>query len=410
MTTDRRKAAVAFVFVTLILDVLSFGLIIPVLPNLVKEFAGGDTSLASYYSGVFGFAWAFMQFFASPILGNLADRFGRRPVLLISLFGMGMDFILMALAPSLWWLFVGRMISGITAGSMSTAQAYIADVTPPEKRASTYGLVGAAFGLGFIFGPVVGGFLGEIDIRLPFWVAAGMALLNFTYGLFVLPESLPPEKRTPFRIVNANPLGSLSLLRSDFVVFRLGLVHFLGNLGHFVLNSTFVLYAGYRYGWGEKMIGITLGLVGIFTALVQGVLVKHVVARIGAARALMIGAFVGSVGMLLYGLASTGPLFWIVMPIMAFWGLTGPSLQQLTTSRIAATDQGKLQGALSALVGIAGMIGPVLFTSAFGWAIDPKSSIHIPGLAFYIASAIVFLSCLSAVSIWNHLRPREVSV
>jgi DHA1 family tetracycline resistance protein-like MFS transporter len=257
---------------------------------------------------------------------------------------------------------------------------------------------------------VVGGFLGEIDIRLPFWVAAGMALLNFTYGLFVLPESLPPEKRTPFRIVNANPLGSLSLLRSDFVVFRLGLVHFLGNLGHFVLNSTFVLYAGYRYGWGEKMIGITLGLVGIFTALVQGVLVKHVVARIGAARALMIGAFVGSVGMLLYGLASTGPLFWIVMPIMAFWGLTGPSLQQLATSRIAATDQGKLQGALSALVGIAGMIGPVLFTSAFGWAIDPKSSIHIPGLAFYIASAIVFLSCLSAVSIWNHLRPREVSV
>ncbi|MFO0995591.1 MAG: MFS transporter, partial [Alphaproteobacteria bacterium] len=256
--TGRQRAAVIFIFITVVLDVLALGVMIPVLPKLVVTFVDGNVEAGAKVYGVFGIAWALMQFLFSPFLGSLSDRFGRRPVILISNFGLGLDYILMALAPNLAWLFVGRVISGITAATITTAGAYIADVTPPERRAGGFGLIGAAFGIGFVLGPALGGLLGAIDARLPFWAAAGLSLANGLYGLFILPESLPRAKRAAFSWTRANPLGSLALLRSHPVLLGLSGVLFVQNLAHVVLPSTFVLYAIYRYGWDERMVGLTL--------------------------------------------------------------------------------------------------------------------------------------------------------
>src|SRR6202034_900207 len=263
-TSSARGAAVAFIFVTILLDMLALGLIMPILPKLVESFVDNDTAQAARIFGVFGTAWALMQFFFSPILGSLSDRFGRRPVVLLSNFGLGLDYVLMALAPSLIWLFVGRVISGITSASISTAFAYIADITPAEKRAAVFGKVGAAFGAGFILGPAIGGLLGDIDPRLPFWAAAGLSFANTLYGLLILPESLPPDPRSPFRWESANPLGALHLLRSDPTLARLSVVNFIAQLAHVVLPSTFVLYATYRYGWDAKTVGVTLAMVRVW--------------------------------------------------------------------------------------------------------------------------------------------------
>ncbi len=251
-----RRAALSFIFITVVLDMLALGMIVPVLPKLVEDFVGGNTARAAEIYGLFGTVWAAMQFVFSPVLGGLSDRFGRRPVILLSNLGLGLDYIVMALAPSVGWLFLGRVISGITSASTSTAYAYIADVAPPEKRAAGFGMLSAAFGLGFVIGPAIGGVLGNIDPRLPFWVAAGFSFLNYMYGLLVLPESLPPERRERFSWRRANPMGSLKLLRSNRELFGLAIVNFLGNIAHEALPTTFVLYAMYRYGWNERTIGL----------------------------------------------------------------------------------------------------------------------------------------------------------
>src|SRR5579863_7569109 len=261
-----RRAAVAFIFVTILLDMLALGLIMPILPKLVESFVDNDTARAARIFGLFGTAWALMQFFSSPILGALSDRFGRRPVVLLSNFGLGLDYVLMAMAPSLIWLFVGRVISGITSASVSTAFAYIADITPAERRAAVFGKVGAAFGTGFIIGPAVGGLLGDVDPRLPFWVAAGLSFANTMYGLLILPESLPRDRRAPFRWKSANPVGALRLLRSDRI---LSLANFFAQIAHVALPSTFVLYATYRYGWTTTTVGLTLAMVGICAMVAQ---------------------------------------------------------------------------------------------------------------------------------------------
>ena len=263
-------AAVGFIFVTLLLDMLAFGLVIPILPKLVESFVDNDTARAARIFGLFGTVWALMQFFFSPILGNLSDRYGRRPVVLLSNFGLALDNVLMALAPSLIWLLVGRIISGITAASISTAFAYIADTTPPERRAAVFGKVGVAFGAGFVLGPALGGLLGNVDPRLPFWVAAGLGFANTLYGVFVLPESLPRDRRSPFRWRKANPIGALALLRSDGILFGLSVANFFAQLAHVVLPSTFVLYATYRYGWDTATVGLTLAIVGVCAMVVQG--------------------------------------------------------------------------------------------------------------------------------------------
>ncbi len=398
--TEPRRAALAFIFVTVALDMLALGLIIPVLPGLIGSFLGGDAADTSRMLGLFGTAWAAVQFFAMPVAGALSDRFGRRPVVLLSNLGNGLDYLLMALAPSLWLLFVGRLISGVTSASVSTAFAYIADVLPPERRAKGFGLLGVAFGLGFVLGPAVGGLLGSMDPRLPFWVAGGLALLNFAYGWFVLPESLPPEKRAPFRWRRANPVGSLALLRQHPGLLGLAGVHFLSQLAHVVLPSITVLYATYRYGWSEASMGLALAAVGVCSAVVQGGLVGPVVKRIGERRAMVLGMLCGALGFAGYGLAPTGFWFMAALPFVALWGVGGPALQSLMSRRVPAEAQGRLQGAASSVQGLAQLIGPTLFAGSFALSIDRGWG--MPGAPFLLSGALL----LGGLALgWRVTRP-----
>jgi DHA1 family tetracycline resistance protein-like MFS transporter len=394
-----RRAALAFIFITIVLDMFALGMIIPVLPHLIEDFLGGDTAGAAKVYGVFGTVWALMQFFSMPVVGALSDRFGRRRVILLSNLGLGLDYVLMALAPNLAWLFVGRVISGITAASVSTGMAYIADVTPPEKRAAAFGRVGIAFGLGFVLGPALGGLLGSVDPRLPFWVAAGLSLANAMYGLFILPESLPPEKRRAFEWRRANPLGSLKLLRSHPELSGMAVVMFLSNLAHAALPATFVLYAGYRYGWDARDVGLVLASVGICSAIVQGAVVGPAVRRLGERRVLLAGLACGAVGFFAYGLAPTGMLFLAAVPVVALWGLASPAAQGLMTRHIGPTEQGALQGATGSVMGIATMIGPWLFAATFAYFIGEGTRWHLPGAAFMLAALLLALGAVVAARI-----------
>jgi DHA1 family tetracycline resistance protein-like MFS transporter len=396
LSGGRRKAALGFIFATALMDVLAIGIIIPVLPHLIEGFVNGDTATAAHWVGIFGTVWALMQFIFSPIMGSLSDRFGRRPVLLISSFGLAADYVVMAVAPTVAWLLVGRILSGITASSFSTAGAYIADVTPPEKRAQGYGLLGAAFGVGFVLGPAIGGLLGHIDLRLPFWAAAGLAGANWLYGFFILPESLPRERRAAFDWRKANPLGSFRLLRSHPELFSLALVLFLFYLAHQVLQSVFVLYTGYRYHWTALDVGWNLMAVGCAAVLVQALLVKPVVARFGERGALLTGLICGATGFVIYGLAPTGLMFWGALPIFALMNLVGPGVNGMMSKRVSPSEQGRLQGANSSNMAVAGMIGPILFTSVFAASIRGQGTWHQPGLAPYLAGALLLVAFLLA--------------
>ena len=397
-----RKAALVFIFITVLIDVLAFGLIIPVLPKLVEQFAGGDTGSAAHWIGWFGFLFSLVQFVAAPVQGALSDRYGRRPVILLSCLGLGIDFVFMALANSLPWLFVGRVISALTSASFTTANAYIADVTAPDKRAQAFGMIGAAFGLGFILGPVMGGWLGGIDLRWPFWGAAILALCNFAYGWFVLPESLTPEHRSPtFDWAHANPLGSMKLLRSFPQVWGLATVVFLINLAHFVYPNVFVLFAGYRFAWGPWEVGLVLGVVGVCAVIVQAGLVKHAVAAWGERRALLFGLCCGVVGFAIYGWAPTGTLFLVGIPIMAFWGFAMPSVQALVTRQVGPREQGRVQGALSSLMSVAGIVAPHFYTSIFAWSIAKHSAFHQPGSPFWAAGVLLAIAVGVA---WRYAR------
>ena len=304
-STAPRRAAVLFILITVTLDMLAMGMIAPVLPRLVTQFLGGNETRAAEMYGIFATVWALGQFFFSPVLGSLSDRFGRRPVVLLSNFGLGIDYLVMALAPTLGWLFAGRIVSGITSASVPTAMAYIADVTPPAKRAQAFGLISAAFGVGFVLGPALGGVLGNINTRLPFYVAGGLSLLNAVYGLFILPESLPPGRRGSFSWARANPMGSLVLLRSHVELLGLAAVIFLGYLAHQVLTSTYVLYADYRYHWTDRTVGLSLAAVGICSAIAGAVLVKPAVKLLGDRNALLLGLVFATAGFALFGLSRT---------------------------------------------------------------------------------------------------------
>jgi len=404
-TPQVRKAALAFIFVTVLIDMLAFGMIIPVLPLLVQSFAGGDAAHGAQIYGLFGTAWALMQFVFAPVQGSLSDRFGRRTVILISCTGLGLDFILMALAPNLTWLLVGRVISGVAAASFSTAGAYISDVTPPERRAASFGLIGAAFGVGFILGPALGGVLGAISPRLPFWASAGMALANVCWGLFVLPESLPKDKRVPFSWKSANPLGALKLLRSHAMLTGLAGAYFLMNLAHAVLPSTTVLYMHYRYGWDTRAVGLMLAGVGISSLIVQGFLVKPAVRLLKERRAVAVGLSLGAAGFAIYGLAPTGMLFAFGVPVMALWGIATPSLQAIMTGLVGSTEQGRLQGALASLMGMASCIGPTMFTQIFATFVGTRADWRLPGAPFIVAAALVVLAMLVA---WRTTGPSAV--
>ena len=368
---------------------LALGMIIPVLPKLIEEFQGGDTASAARMIGIFGTLWASMQFLAGPVLGALSDRFGRRPVVLISNFGLGVDYIVMALAPTLGWLIAGRMVSGVTSASIVTAFAYVADITAPDKRARSFGLMGMAFGIGFVVGPALGGTLSLVSPRLPFWVAAGLSIANGLYGLFILPESLPLDRRAPFSWKRANPLGALQFLQSHPKLFGFASIHFLYNLAHQSLASVFVLYTGYRYGWTATDVGFALTGVGVCFGIVQGGLVGKLVAMFSERRTLVAGLLFGAAGMSIYGLAPTSMWFIVGIPIMAMWGLYGPSAQGLMTRRVNSTEQGRLQGALSSVTGITGIVGPGLFSFTFARSID-----RMPGLPFVMASAFLLIGAI----------------
>jgi DHA1 family tetracycline resistance protein-like MFS transporter len=389
----------AFIFITIMLDMLAMSLVIPVLPRLVLGFMGGDTATAARVIGVFGTAWALMQFFFSPVMGALSDRFGRRPVILISNFGLGLDFILMALAPGILLLFIGRIISGITGASVSTAQAYIADISAPERRAANFGLMSVAFGLGFVLGPAVGGLLGQVNPRLPFWVAAGLSLANALYGFFVLPESLEPARRSAFSWRKANPLGAFTMLRVHGGLLPLAGIHFLFWLSRAALVSVFVLYCTYRYHWSIATVGLAFAVVGVCSAVVGGLLVKPVVAALGERGGLVTGLLWGAAGMVMFGLAARPWLFWLGIPVMSLMGLATPALQGLMTRRVAASEQGELQGAVGSVGALAQMLGPVMFSFVFAQSISatPLFETRVPGAPYYLAALLLGLAALVAL-------------
>ncbi len=400
-TQPPRRAALAFIFAIVLLDVIALGIVIPVLPKLVESMVG-ETAYGAQIFGLFGTAWALMQFFFSPVLGALSDRYGRRPILLTSMTGHGLDYILMALAPNLWWLFVGRVISGITAASFSTAFAYLADVTEPEKRAQAFGLVGAAFGVGFVLGPALGGVLGHYDPRLPFWVAAAFSLANALYGYFFLPESLPPERRMAFAWSRANPVGSLRLLSQHPELLGLACVAFLYHLAHAALPAVAVLYISYRYDWDTQTIGLSLAAIGVASGIVQGLLIQPTIRWIGERRTLLAGLLFGATGFTVYGLAPTGATFVLGIPVMALWGLAGAAWQAMMSRLVSASEQGQLQGANSSIMALAGLLGPGLFTQSFAWSIARDGGWHLPGMPFLLSAAMLIAGVAIA---WHITRP-----
>ena len=393
-----RRAAVIFILVTVTLDILAMGLIIPVLPKLILDFLGGQMTEAAKWSARFAVVFALMQFFFSPWLGVLSDRFGRRPIILLSNLGLGLDYIVMALAPSLGWLFIGRIISGITTSSIPTAMAYIADVTPKEKRAGAFGMIGVAFGIGFTFGPAIGGFAGNANPRLAFWVAAGLSLANWLWGFFFVPESLAKEQRKAFEMRRANPVGSLVLLRSHHELWRLTTIQFLAYVAHNVF-SVWALYAIYRYDWSQGMIGISLMVVGIVTAVISGGLTGRMVKWCGEKRTLYTGQFFGAFGMFIAGLAKSGAWLLASIPIISLWNISMPAAQSMMTHRVSEREQGELQGALQSMRSITFIIGPWLFLRIFGWFVDPQNPVHLPGAPYFLAAALLFTAMLMATRI-----------
>jgi DHA1 family tetracycline resistance protein-like MFS transporter len=384
------KAALGFIFVTILLDMLALGVIVPVLPTLVTAFQHGDTAKAAETIGLYATVWALMQFVFSPVLGLFSDRFGRRPVILLSNLGLALDYVVMALAPTLAWLFLGRVFSGITSASVPTAIAYMTDVTPPEDRARAFGFIGAAFGLGFVVGPALGGWLGMQNPRLPFWVAGAMSFANALWGLFVLPESLPKEKRrTRLDLSTANPLGTLALLKRHRELFGLACVNFLGWTAHEVYPVIFVLYAGYRYGWNERTVGSVLALVGAIGIVVSAGLVGPAVKALGERRTLLLGTLLGAAGFALYGWAPTASLFLAALPVSGLWGLAGPASQALMSRRVSPSEQGELQGALGSVRSVAMLVAPSIFSLTFAVAIAPGRPVKLPGAPWFVAAGLL---------------------
>ena len=395
--SDKRSPALGFIFVTILIDVIGLGIIIPVVPKLIQQLTGEGLSRASIYSGWLTFAYASAQFCFAPVVGGLSDKLGRRPVLLAALLGLGLDYVFLSFAPTLAWLFVGRVVAGITGASFTTATAYIADISTPEKRAQNFGLVGAAFGIGFIIGPAIGGLLAGFGARVPFMVAAGLSLCNFLYGLLVLPESLTPDKRRPFQWRRANPVASL--LRLGKYPTTLGLVAALVllYLAGSATQSVWTFYTMLKFGWTERLVGISLGVVGLCTGLVQGGLVRVAIPKLGAAWAIVIGLLCYTVGFVLFAFASQG---WLMLAFIAPYclgGIAGPALQSTISSQVPATEQGELQGALTSLISVTGVVGPLMMSYLFGEFTRRGAPVHFPGAPFLLGAVLALGSVGLAV-------------
>ena len=390
--------ALAFIFITVLVDTIGFGIILPVTPELIMELTGEGLSRAAIYGGWLLFSFAIMQFFCGPIMGNLSDRFGRRPVLLLSLTAFGLDYLLMGFSRTIVWLFVGRAIAGITGAAYTTAAAYIADVTPPDKRAQSFGLMGAAFGLGFILGPAVGGLLGGLGARAPFFVASALALLNVVYGFFVVPESLPAEKRRPFHWTRAHPLGTLQHLRPyPGVVAMIGAL-FVWQFAHQVLPSAWAFYTMFKFGWSEALVGASLAAAGVTIAIVQGGLTRALIPKLGERRAALTGLTFGSLGFFGYAMAPKGWVIYAFMPVFAISGLVYPSINALMSQQVPENSQGELQGGVASAYSLATIVGPPYMTQIFRFFTRDDAPLRVPGAPFYSAAA------LGMVALWFFTR------
>jgi DHA1 family tetracycline resistance protein-like MFS transporter len=382
------KHALVFVVITVLLDVIGFSLIMPVLPALLVELTGRAVNQVAVYGGWLAFVYAVAQFLCAPVLGNLSDRFGRRPVLLLAVGTLAVDYLIMGLAPTLGWLFLGRTVAGMAGASFTPAYAYVADVSPPDRRAQNFAMIGAAFGLGFILGPALGGFLGELGPRAPFFAAAGLSLLNVTYGLLVLPETLPRDKRRPFEWKRANPLGTLAHMRQQPVVLGLLGALFLWMVGHQVMPATWAFYTKYRFGWSEAMIGASLATAGLVMAASQATLPRLLVPRLGERRTALWGIAIASLGYAGYATATAG---WMMFAWLATWffgAVVMPASQALMSQQVAPNAQGELQGAVASLFSLSSIVGPPLMTQLFSYFSAPDAPVRLPGAAFLAASAL----------------------
>lgn len=409
MPVEPRRASVAFILIVLVLDTLGIGVILPVLPRLIERFTHDDLATASHKYGIFIAVYAATQFVCAPIVGGLSDRFGRRTVILTSLVGAALDYLLLAFAPSLGWLFVGRVLAGMTGASFSAATAYIADVTPPEKRAASFGLVGAAFGLGFILGPGVGGLLGGVSLRAPFLLAAGLNFVNFMYGWFVLPESLAKENRRPFSWRRANPLGAMKNLARSPVVLGLTATIVCGYLAQAILQCTWALYTEARFGWSPVGVGMSLVCVGVAVALVQGGLVRRVVPRLGERRAVLVGLVFSVSGYVAFALANRGWMLYALVFPFALGGLVEPATKALLTREVGPREQGELQGSLGSLLSMTSIVGPLLGTALLARFAPPTAVPRIPGAPFLAAAALNALGFVLAARLFRTLKAREPS-
>ncbi len=399
-TAGPKRGSVAFIFVTVALDTIGIGLIIPVAPRLVASFLGGNLSAAAFWFGWLFTLYSTMQFFFAPVLGGLSDRFGRRPVIFGSLFGAALSYLASALAPELWWLFVGRAVAGITGASFSAAGSYVADVTPPEKRAQSFGIIGAAFGLGFILGPAIGGLLGNFGLRVPYFFAAGLNFVNLLYGLFVLPESLPPEKRRPFSLARANPFGAFKALTKNALVRGLTATMACTFLAQFILQSVWALLTQARYGWSIREVAISLTVVGFFTAVVQAALVRPVVARLGERKALLLGITASAVGFMAFALADRGWLMYVFIVPFVLGGLGGPATQAMVSREVPANEQGEISGAISGLQGVAMIVAPIIGTQLLAAYGTPGAHPYIPGAPFFASAVLSVLGLLFALRLF----------
>ncbi|WP_374165899.1 TCR/Tet family MFS transporter [Arcticibacter sp. MXS-1] len=400
-----KQAALGFIFITLLIDVIGMGIIIPVFPKLITEMIHGDLSIASEYGGWLMFAYSFMQFVFAPVLGNLSDKYGRRPVLLLSLLGFGLDYLFLAFAPSITWLFVGRIIAGITGASFTAASAYIADISTPEKRAQNFGLIGAAFGLGFIIGPVLGGILGQFGSRIPFLVAAGFSLLNFLYGFFILPESLSKEERRPFDIKRANPLGSLKQLKRFPAISGLILSLILVYIAAHAVQSTWTYYVMEKFNWNESWVGYSLGFIGLLTTIVQAGLIRLILPRIGQEKGVSLGLILYSVALLLFGLATKEWMMFAFIIPYTLGGIAGPALQGIISTQVQSNEQGELQGGLTSLMSATSIVGPPLMTTTFAYFTGPDAPVKFSGAPFVLGSILMLAAALLSVRSFSKSKP-----
>ena len=392
MNQPLQRRALYFLIANLLLDSIGFGLIMPVMPKLIMELTGEGLGAAARYSGWLMFLFAVINFVAMPILGNLSDRFGRRPVLLVSLLALGINTLLMGLATSLMWLFVARVITGACSAAYGTANAYIADISPPERRAQNFAMTGAAFGLGFIIGPAIGGMLGELGSRVPFFVAAAISFVNVVYGYFVLPESLALHLRRPFDWRRANPFGAVRALRHYPVVSGLVIVLLLYQLAFQVLPSTWNFYTMYRFDWSVAEVGYSLAFSGLLMILVQVFLVRRVIPRLGEYRAALVGLIICTIGHYAYAFAWVGWVMYVGMVLGSLSGLIGPSLNAIMSKQVGPKAQGELQGALGSLMSLTGIVGPPMMTQLFGYFSNPEAVVHFAGAPFFASASLMLCS------------------